>query len=306
MLERKNDFSWDMIKFVNSWEKNDMDFLDYREKLGIGYCDKEKFKHFVQKMFNTLYEIAGRDDSGCVSSEEYHSFCNLTGSFYDYRLSSDYEEDERFEKCLSILGNQQDDIKNFLAYYIAFTNSIKTEKPFEGNWTRKDFVNLVVNMLDESHIQFDLIENNNEYFVFPKGVPEFDVALVSQPLKWLQDYPGAQTAWSKALKDYSAVADDNASEIADKFRKALEAFFQEFFGGRKALEGYKKNYGMYLKGQGVPAEISGNFETLLQSYTNFINNYAKHRDATSDKVLEYIMYQTGNIIRFLITLKQEE
>lgn len=39
---------------------------------------------------------------------------------------------------------------------------------------------------------------------------------------------------------------------------------------------------------------------------NYINNYAKHRDATSNRLLEYLMYQTGNIIRLLITLKQGE
>lgn len=37
-----------------------------------------------------------------------------------------------------------------------------------------------------------------------------------------------------------------------------------------------------------------------------MNNYAKHHNKTSKNVLEYIMYQTGNIIRLLITLNQEE
>ena len=31
-----------------------MDWLDYREKLGIGFCDEEKFKYFKTKMFNEL------------------------------------------------------------------------------------------------------------------------------------------------------------------------------------------------------------------------------------------------------------
>ena len=48
------------------------------------------------------------------------------------------------------------------------------------------------------------------------------------------------------------------------------------------------------------------FNFLLQAYTSFMNNYAKHRDATSNRLLEYLMYQTGNIIRLLITLKQGE
>ena len=35
-----------------------MDFLDYREKLGIGFCDNEKYKFFLVKIFNILGEIA--------------------------------------------------------------------------------------------------------------------------------------------------------------------------------------------------------------------------------------------------------
>ena len=67
----------------------------------------------------------------------------------------------------------------------------------------------------------------------------------------------------------------------------------------------KSEYGDYLKEKGVPSELSNNFEKLLDLYTKYINNYAKHHDKTSKNVLEYIMYQTGNLIRLLITLKQD-
>lgn len=35
-------------------------------------------------------------------------------------------------------------------------------------------------------------------------------------------------------------------------------------------------------------------------------DFLDYRDATSNRLLEYLMYQTGNIIRLLITLKQGE
>ena len=74
----------------------------------------------------------------------------------------------------------------------------------------------------------------------------------------------------------------------------------------KSLENMISDYGSYLKNKGIPKEISNNFEKLLNQYTDFMNNYAKHHDKTSVNVLEYIMYQTGNIIRLLITLKKQE
>lgn len=283
-----------------------MDFLDYREKLGVGFCNEEKFKLFLQKIFNVL-NIIGKDySSGCIDSNEYYTFCNITGTALNDSRSDECYNLERFRYCISTLSRHTKDMRDFLSYYIAFTNSIKIKKYSEQCWIRENFANLLSNMCRESHIPIDLIVDNDEYFAFPKGVPEMDFSLISQPLEWLNDYPSAQTAWVKTLKEYANSAEGSASDVADKFRKALEAFFQEFFGGQKSLENYKSDYGKYLKEQGVPKEISGNFETLLQSYTQFMNNYAKHRDATSDKVLEYIMYQTGNIIRLLITLRQEE
>jgi hypothetical protein len=34
-----------------------------------------------------------------------------------------------------------------------------------------------------------------------------------------------------------------------------------------------------------------------------MNSYAKHHDKAGENALEYIMYETGNIIRLLINLK---
>lgn len=53
----------------------------------------------------------------------------------------------------------------------------------------------------------------------------------------------------------------------------------------------------------MPSEISDDFRKLLEAYTHFNNDYAKHHDRTTSNVLEYIMYATGNIIRLVITLK---
>lgn len=284
-----------------------MDFLDYRESLGIGFCDEEKREYFLANVYNFLDAIAHANYiEKIISSSEYFSFCNLTGSKVNIDAYNDFDSwRERYTHCLSILDSHKKNIKEFLSYYVAFVNSIS---PSEGvlSFGREAFAEFLTDALKAAHIQYEVLRNEEEIFVFPKGVPELDTTLVSQPLEWLKDYPSARTAWIKALEDYSESAGDNASDIADKFRKALETFFQQFFGGDKSLENYKSAYGDYLKQRNVPKEISGNFETVLQAYTNYINNYAKHRDRTSDTLLEYIMYQTGNIIRLLIVLKQEE
>ena len=274
-----------------------MDWLDYREKLGIGFNDEQKTKLFFVKIHNILDGLSQSDNSRSqILNEEYFKFCNMTGTIINPTL---YYGDG-FKLILQTLHNHMNSINDFMSYYIAFLNCQEDNeyKPLK----RSEFKNILINMLDESHIPYDLYEDSDGYFVFPKGVKEMDEALVSRPLTWLAKYPNAEKAWIKALKKYAEFETTDASDVADLLRKALETFFQEFFGNAKSLENNKAEYGNYLKTKGIPKEISANLEMLLQAYANYMNNYAKHHDATSNNVLEYIMYQTGNIIRLLITL----
>lgn len=200
------------------------------------------------------------------------------------------------------LNERQAYFSDFLSCCVALVNSYPPKAKVEKSTLK----NALLDALKNCQILYEIFSDEDGTFIFPKGAKELDEVLISQPLEWLSTYPKSHSAFVNSLKEYGGTTSEKASDIADKFRKALETFFQEYFGGRKSLENYKGEYGKYLKDQGIPKEISGNFETLLQSYTQFMNNYAKHRNATSDKVLEYIMYQTGNIIRLLITLRQEE
>jgi len=194
--------------------------------------------------------------------------------------------------------------KHFLAALVAFAN---TYGPYSDELREKDkFVSYLKRALSDSGILFDVVEDADGIFIFPKGAKELDDKLVSEPLQWLAQFPNARNAWIKALKAYADATDNNASDCADLFRKALEQFFKEFFSSDKSLENYKSEYGALMKSRGIPAELSNMFEKVLNQYTAYMNNYAKHKDGTAKIALEYIMYQTGSLIRFLITLKQEE
>lgn len=271
-----------------------MNWIDYRVVLGIGFSDRDKFLALRRKVISLFVYL-----DKAVEYDGYKAF-----SFFEYFIKICVVPSNQ-----DILGviecmKQATSMEDLISKYVAFANM--ADNYFVFSWTVKLIQNFLPDQLSELKIPYQIIRDDDGVFVFPKGAKEFDDALVSQPLEWLKDYPDAENAWSKALREYAEAIDDNASDVADKFRKALEAFFQEFFGGSKSLENYKAEYGGYLKQRNIPKEISGNFETVLQAYTNYMNNYAKHRDGTSDTVLEYIMYQTGNIIRLLITLKQEE
>lgn len=274
-----------------------MDWLDYREKLGIGFYDEEKMGYLITNLI-TYAKVA----FSSIGATPFINYILDTGSSIEQKelAQDDFLIDEsRGKAVIRILIKHQDSLEDFLSYYMPLVNRSDKEK-------RDDSIHFLKTIMKNAHILYELFEDRDGFFIFPKGAMELDDALVSQPLEWLSGYPQARREWIDALKDYSDLTDEKASEVADKFRKALERFFQEFFNSTKALENLKSEYGAYLKANGIPSEISNNLETLMQSYTNFMNNYAKHHNGTGKNVLEYILYQTGNIMRLLITLKHNE
>lgn len=286
-----------MFELFGAGGNINMNFLDYRKSLGIAINDENKIKFFFVKIFNVLHSIDGDGDM-LLDDGEYFTFCNTAGvQMYSGELYG-----QGYSYIIKELQSHTSSLEEFLPYYMAFVNCIKNID--YRNYNSDSFYNLVCSMLKESQIPYEMRKDEDGYFIFPCGAKELDDALVSQNLEWLKAYPQARKSFIKAIKDYSNQNKMNASNIADNFRKSLETFFQEFFKSEKSLENYKSEYGAYLKSHEVPAEISNNLESLLQAYTNYINSYVKHHDKTSTNILEYIMYQTGNIIRLLITLEK--
>lgn len=277
-----------------------MDFIDYRKKLGIGFDDRELEIAFFHRMWNAIdnyYEMRNQ-----MTINEYYEFCMEVA----YPVNHAVEDSDVWNEVMRIFNSNNRTIREFLSYYIFFVNCQNDNQADSNRYTKEELINLVCNCLKDTHIPYELVEEENDYFIFPKGAEELDNALVSDVLIWLEEYPLSHKAFVKAIKEYSKLNEYNASDVADLFRKALETFFQEFFKSGKSLENLKSEYGNYMKMKEIPNELSNNFEKNVQSYAKFINDYAKHHDKTSKYVLEYIMYQTGSLIRFIITLKDKD
>ena len=273
-----------------------MDIIDYRSKLGIGFNDRELENLFFNRIFNVLDDLS---DVACqISKSEYFDFCRATG----YPMRHGIYESECWGIVLKILHSNSNRIKEFLPYYMYFINCQQDSE--YKSWTKKDFKNLICNCLKETHIPFDVLEDNEGCFIFPKGAEELDGALVSEPLLWLKDYPKAYKTYSIALKQYSEQI--YIRDVADNLRKTLEAFLQEFLDNTKNLETNKNEICRYLGECGVDAGISGLFQPLINSYKNINDRIAKHNDAVDAKLLEFLLYQTGVLIRMVLTIKQSE
>ena len=271
-----------------------MKWADYRERLNLGFDDKSKFETLKNRFSN----FGSNLDYRLYSHNDCCEYFIAIGKPWDTTYDSSYQVSKSFQECTSL----KEVVLNAVALYNSY---IPTTYDRERMSYKEIIWDFIEKSLEELNIPYELISDKDGFFIFPKGVPEFDDNLVSAPLSWFKEYPKAEKAWSRALRDYSEKKDD-PSQVADGFRKALESFFQEIYGFDKSLENLLSVYGSFLKDHGIPSEISDDFRKLLDAYTHFNNNYAKHHDKATLNVLEYIMYATGNIMRLVIILKNSE
>ena len=272
-----------------------MNWLDYREKLGIGFNDIQRTSLFIKNILSTCHKLSSECDD-IITDEEYFTFCTMTGAEY----SAEYD---CFESIIDELSTYEKNFIEFIARYIAFINSL--DKDFEDKFRRNYFIKTAHEYLDKSNIQFEVFyDENNDYFIFPKGAKELDDALISEPLEWLNDYPNARKTYCNALKQYNE--GKYIRDAADNLRKALETFLQEFLNNTKNLETNKNEICKYLGDQGVDAGISSLYQTLINSYKNLNDKIVKHNDNIDEKLLEFLLYQTGILIRMTITVKKAE
>ena len=282
-----------------------MNWLDYREKLGIDFEDNERGCFCTALILNKLADLShsrSQDmdfisymDFDAVSDSEFKEFCAVTGSEYGDILSTPET------KINTILVANKSSFKRFLTVYIAFINCLTNRS--EGI-KQEELLSVLDMAFQESRLKYALLKDDGKYFVFPKGAKELDNALVSEPLEWLVEYPQAHKTYCIALKQYSEGI--YIRDVADNLRKALEEFLQEFLGNAKNLETNKNEICKYLGGQGVDDGISGLFQPLINAYKNINDRVAKHHDAVDEKLLEFLLYQTGVLIRMVISVRKAE
>lgn len=277
-----------------------MDFIDYRKKLGISFSDNDKAKLFIKRI-----EVIMKSGEGYSFNENDEiEFAYMIGESYllaevdmiEIALGND---PIGLQRAWLYLSKRTGSFEDFLSCVVALINTYSSKKT-----EKKAILVDVKKALNDSHIDFDILEDNDGVFIFPKGAKELDDALVSEPLEWLKDYPQAHKTYCIALKQYTDGI--YIRDVADNLRKALEDFLREFLGNNNDFNKNKKEVENYLKSQNADSHLITILVSLLNHYYLLNNEVAKHNDKMDKKYLEFLLYQTGIFIRTLIVVKREE
>ncbi len=268
-----------------------MKWVDYREQLGIGFNDNQKFIMLKNNIFKMLHALKEENIYPKSSYGAYLFMVCERNTHYDHYIA------------LETSLNNSINISEFISKYIAFCNTFPTKDRF-GNtpkYTKEEILNYLLDLLGNLNISYDIIQDDDGYFIFPKGAKELDDALVSAPLNWLKDYPKAHKTYCIALRQYSEGR--YIRDTADNLRKTLETFLQEFLVNNKNLETNKNEICKYLGQQDVDAGITGLFQPLINAYKSINDRTVKHNDNVEKNMLEFLLYQTGVLIRMVIVVK---
>lgn len=266
-----------------------MNYLDYRERLGIGFNDTQKVEFFSNNIYSLIQLLS--DD---YSLGEYSTFCLN----YGHKLENGFQNSIN-KRLQSLISKNSNNLQELLVICVSLINSINNER--RRTKYKVILKDRVIEQMNKAKILHEIYEDADGYFIFPKGAEELDKPLVSEVLTWLDGYPSTQKTYSNALKQYADGAIPH--DVADNLRKALEGFFQDFFGNTKNLANNKDVVGQFLKAEGADSNLTNMLMTLLAHYDTLNNVTAKHHDNIDAKYLEFLLYQTGIFIRMLITIK---
>lgn len=274
-----------------------MKWIEYQKKLGLGFDDNRKMLRFYALVHNHFKNAP----YSFFNSETEKTFCDTIGVCMvanDDPLMLFGDQTYGIQRAWFYLSKHETNFLDFLSCCVALVNAYSDQEKDIKQWLKAT----ILDSLDDCQINYELLNDTDGVFIFPKGAKELDDALVSEPLEWLEYYPKARKTYIIALRQYSDGI--YIRDVADNLRKALETFLQEFLGNDKNLESNKNEICKYLGQQGVDGGISGLFQPLINSYKNINDRIAKHNDHVDEKLLEFLLYQTGVLIRIVISIKR--
>ena len=275
-----------------------MDWENYRKMLGIPYSDNQRFLKFeniilneLNDYFDFLYDHS-YNRPVIISGSDYKQFCNTLG--IRMKICDFYEN---HSQILLELKNRQHNFKEFVFCYIALINCLSET----SDALKSQIIKILEDAFTDCCIRFEVLKNNNCYFILPSGAKELDDALVIENLLWLKEYKATHKMFTQTLVQYSNK--ENPRDVADNLRKTLEQFLQEFFNNEKTLSNNIAEVGKFFDKKQVHPELKNIFTSLIVGYDKANNGIAKHHDNANDNMLEFLLYQTGVFIRTIITLK---
>lgn len=164
---------------------------------------------------------------------------------------------------------------------------------------KKDFLIGIQEAISITGIPLGIKQTESEIIFYPEGAKLLDEKLINDNLDWLSAHPKSYETFKMSLMEIGIQGKER--NVVDHLRLSLELLLKDIFNNGKSLENQKSDIGNYLKSKNISPEISNLLEKVLDYYAKYQNNKAKHDCAVLSSEVEFILYLTGTVMRFLLT-----
>lgn len=278
---------------------------DFARRFNIDILDS----HFYERCITMISNIIGNRAENQASFEKLcyevysiigeiytQKYCYTKSMFPKFDNTETYEFNFSNTNLYSTLNrlSREKTLPQFLGVMECILNFAKTEKD----------ENILLHFNDIACLSNKNVRlcYDDKYRFYPCGVEIFDEKLINDILEFLQPYAKAHKELSEALQEF---LNKSYRDAVDKTRLALEIFLRELLNNKKTLENQKEELNQYL-GNDVHQNIKSMFLQILDFYTKFNNNEAKHNSGNfSECEVEFLFYLVGNFIRLFMQIEKE-
>ena len=283
-----------MPKKINTSQLEKQDrIIDFYKRWNIDLNEEERWHSFRNRVLNSYMKI-GRTIS--YSSEMEDEFFELIGihnrpaNTFDFNvLENGLSKSPTYNYLFDV-----NDIKGFMMGIQAVFWLKELTKVQKG-----DFLIGIQEAVSITGVPLGIKQTESEIIFYPEGAKLLDKKLINDNLDWLSAHPKSYETFKMSLMEIGIQGKER--NVVDHLRLSLELLLKDIFNNGKSLENQKTDIGNYLKSRNISPEISNLLERVLDYYAKYQNNKAKHDCAVLFSEVEFILYLTGTVMRFLLT-----
>jgi len=259
---------------------------NFHQRWNINLNQAERWKNFINRVLNS-YDKHLADE--CCYSEVEDIFFEIIGVHYKkIYLGS---KPTIYEHLIQLI--QKLDVKIFIFNLEAIFRIDIIPKDIKNNFLKdiKDDISI-------SGVPIEIKQTKTDILFYPAGAKLLDKKLVNDNLDWLSKYPESYEAFKNALLNFGKKGEER--NVVDNLRLSLELLLKDVVK-KQSLEKQKEEVGKYLKEKNVSVEVSNMFWTILNYYSKYQNENAKHGNTVPASEVEFMLYLTGTFMRFFLT-----
>jgi len=249
-------------------------------------------------------------------ASQWDSFKNRVLNSYEFDISKQIEKSNSTDEFFTIIGKHRirnilSDINNFerhpiYNYFVEASNILDFLFGLQALFwikagtveAKKRFLKVIQDAICITGVPLAIKQTNTDILLFPSGAKLLDEKLVDDNLDWLSQYQKSYKAYKTALLKVGKKGEERV--VVDYLRLSLELLLKDILHNKKSLEKQKNELGNYLKSKNVSVELSNLFWIVLDYYSKYQNDKAKHENMVPADEVEFILYLTGVLMRFLL------